>query len=372
MAKNKILSDRLNTFFTDNKMTIGTSIPTSGTWAKGDIVISSIQENSECGWICVEAGTPGKWELFGAGGGGKFVSVNDTVTIDTATSEISLLGLNVNVNGVRDKLNVYLNSHHLMQGVDYDISSDGTKITKLGSGKWNDRNETGCTFSLELLKLVKNISGDKISVKTSLVQQRNVVVTPIATREVNIGIQGFRKDKDMLMVFKNSTFMVEGVDYEVSIDGTKITKKTTGNWNEANEATYSFAFVILKEVEVIKPDAVVGEGNIIDGSVTLIKLSNEVKVELGKVGDLAGLKTTDKSGIVNAINELVDNKLDENSLSDAVNNDSSTSAASSKAVKIAMDKAVEALNKANEISGSVGASVQTLVEESNKIVELWY
>lgn len=67
MAKIKIISDRVNTFFTNNKMTVGESIPVTGTWSKGDIVISTIQANGECGWICVEAGTPGRWEIFGAG-----------------------------------------------------------------------------------------------------------------------------------------------------------------------------------------------------------------------------------------------------------------------------------------------------------------
>lgn len=42
------------------------AIPTSGTWAYGDIVFNSAPAGgSAIGWVCVEAGTPGKWRSFG-------------------------------------------------------------------------------------------------------------------------------------------------------------------------------------------------------------------------------------------------------------------------------------------------------------------
>jgi hypothetical protein len=64
--KSKLVSDRLNTFFTNNKIIMGSGIPTEGTFNKGDIIVNegptSVEEPM---WICNEGGTPGKWGLVG-------------------------------------------------------------------------------------------------------------------------------------------------------------------------------------------------------------------------------------------------------------------------------------------------------------------
>ena len=61
MATYKILTDLVQTYFKDNTLTISFSKPTSGTWNKNDIVISSSINNKIFGWMCIESGTPGKW-----------------------------------------------------------------------------------------------------------------------------------------------------------------------------------------------------------------------------------------------------------------------------------------------------------------------
>jgi len=61
MATYKIVTDLVNTFFTDNIITISFSRPTSGTWKKNDIVISSSINNKVWGWMCTASGTPGTW-----------------------------------------------------------------------------------------------------------------------------------------------------------------------------------------------------------------------------------------------------------------------------------------------------------------------
>ena len=61
MATYKILTDLVQTYFTNNTLTISFSKPTSGTWTKNDIVISSSITNKVYGWMCIESGTPGKW-----------------------------------------------------------------------------------------------------------------------------------------------------------------------------------------------------------------------------------------------------------------------------------------------------------------------
>lgn len=43
---------------------------------------------------------------------------------------------------------------HLMEGVDYRISDDGSKIIKLTEGYWNESNEPNALFVFELFKSV--------------------------------------------------------------------------------------------------------------------------------------------------------------------------------------------------------------------------
>jgi len=44
-----------------------TAAPTTGSWARGDIVYNSAPAQGEwIGWVCVTAGTPGSWRGWGA------------------------------------------------------------------------------------------------------------------------------------------------------------------------------------------------------------------------------------------------------------------------------------------------------------------
>jgi len=48
------------------KLTYGDAAPTSGDWAKGDIVYNTAPDaGGKVGWVCTEAGTPGTWKAFG-------------------------------------------------------------------------------------------------------------------------------------------------------------------------------------------------------------------------------------------------------------------------------------------------------------------
>ena len=277
MTKFKVLTDRLNTFFTNNKITTGNSIPTSGEWNVGDICISSIQENGECGWICTESGTPGKWEIFGSGGSGKLVSLSSSVEVTGPVTEVSLTGLGTNVSE-NDKLFVHYNSTHLLEGVDFEIISNGTKIRKLGGGSWNE-SSSNAMFAFELLKHVKKVNGDNILLDSKMCVLKSNKTISAPASEVEIGIEGFNKDSDYLTVYVNSTYLTEGVDYNISSDGRKILS-LNGNWNEESLSDYRFSFVVIKEVGIVNPEAVVGTENLKDGSVTMGKLGEDVTERL--------------------------------------------------------------------------------------------
>lgn len=53
-----------NPFFNGGKILKGDKIPTEGSYQEGDIVISTLQSDNIIGWICVESGTPGIWDIM--------------------------------------------------------------------------------------------------------------------------------------------------------------------------------------------------------------------------------------------------------------------------------------------------------------------
>ena len=291
MARTLIVSDRHNSFFSANNIRVGNQIPTEGNYVKGDIIVN-IGDNtaSEAMWICVESGNPGIWEVVGAGAGGNggsnFVSINDSVFVNEPVNEVSLAGLGVGVSS-KDKLIVHHNSVHLMEGVDYEISKDGTKIVKLTEGNWNEDSEENALFAFELFKGVESVEGDKIVVDSKLTSITNHVILESGVSEVEIGINGFNAENDMMLVFKNGVNMVEGVDYEVQ--GGKIV--STGEvWNENGIEDYGMTFVVFKEVVEYNGDAEVKAENIADGSIGMDKLADDVKgaIEEASNIDLSG------------------------------------------------------------------------------------
>lgn len=87
---------------------------------------------------------------------------------------------------------------------------------------------------------------EKISRKISNIisSKENSYVLPNDSVTVPIGIPGYNESKDTLLVFKNSTFLKNGVDYNISTDSLNITA-VSGIW----KATDIFDFVMLGAVE---------------------------------------------------------------------------------------------------------------------------
>lgn len=71
-----------------------------------------------------------------------------------------------------------------------------------------------------------------------------------ATNKVGIGIPGFDKETDSMIVFKNSTYLDES---EYTIDeASEFITKTEGNWNESNEEM-TFLFIVFKYMLELDP-----------------------------------------------------------------------------------------------------------------------
>ena len=288
MARTLIVSDRHNSFFSTNNIRVGNQIPTEGNYVKGDIIVN-IGENttSEAMWICVESGNPGIWEVVGAGAGGNggsdFVSINNTVFVNEPVNEVEL-GLGVAITS-KDKLIVHHNSIHLMQDVDYRI--EGNKIVKLTEGNWNEDSEEAM-FAFELFKNVESVDGSLVEVKTKLVCMQNTVTVQGAVREVLIGIQGFNKDYDTLMVFENETFLTRGVNYEINEAGNGIVPVGGEVWNDIMIDDWSYTFVVFKDVPLVEGESKIGMGQLAEDVKEAIENASNI--------DLSGYATKEEMG----------------------------------------------------------------------------
>ena len=294
----KVITDKLNTFFVDNKFMVASEIPTEGEFKVGDIIINNGSTNvDEPMWICVEAGNPGTWTVFNSGGGsgGRLSTARNRVVLDgESKSEVSI-GVS-GFNKASDVLMVFINSRFMTEGVDYEINNDSTMIVAIGEA-WNE--ELSSEFEIEMI--VFKMMGEEgvVSSVNEIVKLKNTVVVNEAVNEVEIGIDGFNEGDD-LTVYRNSVYMIEGIDYEVQ--GSKIVS-LKGAWNAEGGSDYKFTFEVLKAVAKVNPDAVVGMEHLTEDVKEAIEAAGNIDLSGKQDKSDEGLVTTDKT-IVGAINEL--------------------------------------------------------------------
>jgi hypothetical protein len=111
------------------------------------------------------------------------------------------------------------------------------------------------------------------------------------TTEVEIGVEGFDKNSDTLLVFKNGVIMVEGVDYNVNEDNTKIVS-INEVWNESNVEEYGMTFVVFKEV-IVYDEAT--------GGITMDMLGSDVRETINNLTET----TLQHSELIEALDEKV-------------------------------------------------------------------
>ena len=296
LGKTKIISDKNNTFFTNNKIMTGTEIPKTGEYVKGDMIVNiGPSSSTEPIWICNVSGSPGVWSVLGigtVGGGGSettivsadVVCIQDIVTVNSAVTEVSLEGLGVAVTP-NDKLLVHFNSVYLMEGVDYNIDYGSNKITVIGDVPWNESSIENSVFSLELFTNVEDTDGAVIQARFE--NNQNIVRLQESTNEIEIGIDGFDKNNNLLLVFKNTLHIAEGKDYSISDDSSKIVNLSPDDW--AWNAGDEFVFIILRVVPNIDmPAGIINGGSLVDGSISIDKLGEDVQEAIRNAAESGG------------------------------------------------------------------------------------
>lgn len=287
----KNVTDGKNTFFKGNRILIGNEIPTSGSYVRGDIVVNVNTDNDKhCMWICTESGTPGSWAAMG----GSLMSTEARIVVNEPVTEVPITGLGGVVES-GDKLDVFLNSVHLLEDEDYIISSDGSKISK-AVGTWNVTGDTAI-FDFILVKQVEKVESENVIVnsnqtKTAAVSGKAIVNGP--QTQVAIPAIGFNKSTDSLLVFKNGVIMTEGIDYQIS--GGNIIN-LTGTWNASNIADYEMTFVALKEI-VLYDSSIMDmqlkrDDSLNTNAKTIVDAINELKAQIDALStDLINMSQT--------------------------------------------------------------------------------
>ena len=299
----KDVVDSNNSFFKNNKILAADSVPATGSFTRGDIIINTNDTNSKHSmWVCTESGTPGSWTVLGPSG--QLITVEDTITINEPVSEISLLGVGGIIEAF-DKIDVYLNSTHLVKGLDYTINADGTKIVKT-SGQWNETSEEA-VFNLVLLKSVESIDPEDIVVtkNTKIVFASASVKFSEPKTEVDIPIKSYSPTTDSLLVFKNGLILNEGIEYQQS--GSKIVC-LNGEWNSSSLTNYEMTFVVLKEV-VLYDESLLEMQLKTDPALntedkTVVGAINELKAQIDSLNEQVAILNNDLINMTQTVNSL--------------------------------------------------------------------
>ena len=211
----------------------------------------------------------------GGAGGGRTVCLRNQVIIDSAANTIDI-GIGT-FNRSTDTLMVFINADYAYENVDYKV--EGTNIVAIDKD-WNKVGMRDFTFDFIVFK---SILDEGLSSSTELVYLKNHIILEEDMSEMNMGIENYCKDTDILNVYKNSVYLIDGVDYTTE---SSIIKSLKGAWNQGD----IFAFTVIKQVAKLIPAATVYSDNIVDGSVTINKLNSDVKqaIENASNIDLSG------------------------------------------------------------------------------------
>lgn len=112
---------------------------------------------------------------------------------------------------------------------------------------------------------------------SSLRFMKNTVTLNSNSNEVTIGIEGFNKDTDLLMVYKNSVYLEYLSDFTISSDNSKITAI-----NETYNSGDVFNFVALINCPELS-DYVIDGNKLLINSVSIDKLDSQLSENLNNL-----------------------------------------------------------------------------------------
>ena len=283
MSMRYYISTEEASFFINNRMGYANSIPTSGNYKVGDFIISSTQEDGIFGWVCTVAGTPGEWEVIGSGMSNgsvmhdKVVGYINAVSFSDTRSSIEI-GINEYVKG-KDFLEVHYNGLMLAEGIHYNVSEDGKSIIALDE-LWNENADDTQQMIFRVIK------SEGVNVK----ELKNTININSACYEVEMGIEGFSPEKDVVEVHLNGVLLVQGVDYEI-VEGRISKLDRSEAWNPYNVSGQKMFVRLFRNIANLVEPA--------DGSVTMEKLSPDVRSDVAAIDGLVSSMSIQNNTISN-------------------------------------------------------------------------
>lgn len=130
-----------------------------------------------------------------------------------------------------------------------------------------------------LIQYIQSLVGSSGDGNSSLRFMKNTVTLSSNSREVNIGIEGFNKDTDLILVYKNSVYLEYLIDFTISSDNSRI---IATNNSETYNSGDIFNFVALINCPELS-DYVIDGNKLLTGSVSIDKLDSRLSESLNNL-----------------------------------------------------------------------------------------
>ena len=122
-----------------------------------------------------------------------------------------------------------------------------------------------------LLEYIQGIAGSGSGTSSLRFLKSNTTLS-INSNEVSIGISEYNKTRDLLLVYKNSVYIENGIDYTVSSDSLKIVATNSETWSSGS----TFNFICLANVPELTEYSIDGK-KISLNSISLDKLDSSLQ-----------------------------------------------------------------------------------------------
>lgn len=128
-------------------------------------------------------------------------------------------------------------------------------------------------LSPNLIEYIKAIVGSNSGLgANSLRFIKSTTTLGTNSKLVSIDIDEFDRERDLLMVYKNSVYLENNIDYTIDSDNSRIISTKSENWIQGTV----FNFVALLNVPELNEYIINGQ-KISEGSISLDKLDNSLK-----------------------------------------------------------------------------------------------
>lgn len=164
-------------------------------------------------------------------------------------------------------------------------------------------------LSKKLIDELMNSGGGGGSSVNIAIRKYNKVITT-STNKVHIGTDYFSKTTDTLLVFKNSVYLEEDIDYTFNDSDKTISRANGKAWEATSEVPTTFFFICLMNIP--SGDVRIDGNKLLDNTVPESKLTEDVKIKLNKsteVSSLHGSKIENNSITEEKLSQAVKDKL---------------------------------------------------------------